>query len=55
VLYTDPISREGLARLQGLRMGPHSRALRLQYLDAAVQYFLPGIVEILLAEASNHG
>jgi RNA polymerase sigma-70 factor, ECF subfamily len=55
VLYTDPISREGLARLQGLRMGAHSRELRLQYLDAAVRYFLPGIVEILLAEASNHG
>jgi RNA polymerase sigma-70 factor, ECF subfamily len=53
-LYADPISREGFARLQGLRVGAHSRELRLQYLDAAVQYFLPGIVEILLAEAGSH-
>jgi RNA polymerase sigma-70 factor, ECF subfamily len=54
VICTDPVSREGCARLQRLRMGAHSRELRLQYLDAAVQYFLPGIVEKLLTEAGSH-
>jgi hypothetical protein len=56
VIASDTACVEGCARLQWLRIGAHSRELRLQYLDANVVYFLPRVIgEFLALSATKEG
>jgi RNA polymerase sigma-70 factor, ECF subfamily len=45
------IVREDLARLQQLRMGVHSREIRLWYFETVAQHLIPGAVDDVLREA----